>query len=243
MVIPSIGIKLTFRCLRRHPGWRRARLCQMNLPHPTCARSATSGSVTRLHDSTLTSERSWTLRFAWSSISPFVASSSSVPSGRSSPRPTYLPCGGTSGMWQIQFLYFSCFAVSQAPLRDSFRAAVSVQLRACPPTPPPELRQAEAHRLGSASGMTGQRCAMPSDARKQRSATLAWNARRTHRKALNPRNANTTRTGRKPAQRRASRANAEREQRTCSRQNAASTARRATSEGRCACTEKRRFAR
>lgn len=91
----------------------------MNLPHPTCARFTTSGSVQRLHDSTLTSERSWTLRFAWSSISPFVASSSSVPSGRSSPRPTHSTCGGTSGMWQIQLFYISCFAAAKAPLRET----------------------------------------------------------------------------------------------------------------------------
>lgn len=91
----------------------------MNLPHPTCARFTTSGSVRRLHDSTLTSERSWTLRFAWSSISPFVASSSSVPSGRSSPRPTHSTCGGTSGMWQIQLFYISCFAAAKAPLREA----------------------------------------------------------------------------------------------------------------------------
>lgn len=172
----------------------------MNLPHPTCARFTTSGSVQRLHDSTLTSERSWTLRFAWSSISPFVASSSSVPSGRSSPRPTHSSCGGTSGMWQIQLFYISCFAAAKAPLREA-HAWRSLAAPHQPSNPHLlESRNAATILKGAESGMTVE--AMRNAWQRRQTASRASTERRRERAQPEPRpqRAGTAHARRQPLQ-------------------------------------------
>lgn len=169
-----------------------------------------------------------------------IVSSSSVPSGRASPRPTHLACGGTSGIGQIQFFLFLASReqapAARRPTRGGLRDA----------SLPPATTSSAAH-LRPARPLATR----PSAQRQPARRTQPQRAHRSQSQAAPPR-AST------PAQRPKPQRQAPRTQRLTTRsqrrtmrdhtapgrheRDTASTERtraKRLEERRCACTEKR----